>query len=213
MKRIFGIICTLLIPVAFLVSQVPPPPAQGGETKSLGDLAREARSAKPPTAEKKTRIVVDDEHPPIPQSTIPDVAGYGPLNTEAVVAAIKKFKSAHTAEETELEVHSWYDANKNSVQRLNQENVQIARRGNQRMNPKREEYPRDYDEYKKLEERQDAAKRVTVDAYEDGVKNTELMRRICLTTNEVKPGLWRMGLNYSWYEDCSLGGGQMFSRW
>jgi hypothetical protein len=78
-----------------------------GETSS-GPLAAAARSTKAQKAAKAKKVFTDEDMEAT-AGPLPRLKMDGAENADEVVAAICKYKTTHTPEQTEEAVHIWYD--------------------------------------------------------------------------------------------------------
>jgi hypothetical protein len=89
----------------------PAPPPQSPTTQnsatSDASIAAAARDAKAQKA--KAKKVFTDEDMEATAGPLPRLKMDGPENSDDVVAAIAKYKTDHTPEQTENAVHIWYD--------------------------------------------------------------------------------------------------------
>jgi hypothetical protein len=198
MNRIL-IASTLLL--CFATSLHAQAPAEG-EQPSLAEVARQNREQK----KAKSKIVITDETIAASKGPIPEIKENGTDNSKEIVAAVARFKSTHTAQETEAALHSWYDG----------EDSQLAYEYGQSQQNWDGSWTRYYGSqdrppatYQQMQERQLTQARANdVDRRSQAV-STDMRVNLQSRLGKVREGVCALGLNYEWFKircsaaDCS----------
>ena len=83
------------------------PPTGVPAADQSASVAAAAKTSKKPAAHAKR--VIDDDDLELHKSPIPRLSLEGAENTAEIVAAVKKYKESHTAQQTELAFRDWFD--------------------------------------------------------------------------------------------------------
>jgi hypothetical protein len=161
-------------------------------------LAAAARSAK---AEKLTRAkkVFTDEDMEATAGPLPLLKMDGPENADDVVAAISKYQTEHTPEQTEQAVHTWFDRYDSILGAVIQENLdmQTLRAANMSNG---NELCRQSQDYQQCQNRQLAEQRGAQSDQAVLSKNSNLSVRIQHAFMKVRNGLQAHNLHYTWFK-------------
>ena len=168
--------------------------------QSLGDVARENRNNKQPSA--KAKVVVDDESAPIlsGKSPFPNMATEGLDNTDEIIQAMEVHRAHHSAEEFEKALRSWYENYDAIMDNALREQKEAKDRRIDRMRgtePSPLDRNVDYKEYemrRRQEVRNDDEDRKRIEA--DGL----LTARIQQMFMKVRSNLMGKGLRYDWFK-------------
>jgi hypothetical protein len=166
------------------------------EPASLGDAARELKSASKAPAKASFSNDTEQQHKPL----IPDVAALGKNNLDDILLAIDTYRNAHKLPETEAAVRDWY--NQQLALRLNAfaENRQIVQRQEVRGNNPNDARPNNHDEYVNLRRTEESASR---DQQRQVNLNARLIDRIQQNFLAIRPELQkRYGMNVDWFTFC-----------
>ena len=123
----------------------------------------------------------------------------GPVNADDVIAAITKYKSEHTAEETENTVHAWFD-------RYDQM-LSAAIEGNRNLSTLRivnqynaSDLCQESQDWQQCQYQQAANMRGMRSDQTEMISNTQLMMRIQTSFGRVRMSLEMNGLHYKWFK-------------
>jgi len=189
----------------------PAPPPQSPTTQnsatSDASIAAAARDAKAQKA--KAKKVFTDEDMEATAGPLPRLKMDGPENSDGVVAAIAKYKTDHTPEQTENAVHIWYDRYDDMLAAAIQTNldVTVLRQTN---------YSNGYElcqqsqDYQQCNNRQMAELRGARNDQVELTKNSNLEVRIQHAFMNVRNGLMMNGLRYNWFKIRTTNGIDMY---
>ena len=189
----------------------PAPPPQSPTTQnsatSDASIAAAARDAKAQKA--KAKKVFTDEDMEATAGPLPRLKMDGPENSDDVVAAIAKYKTDHTPEQTENAVHIWYDRYDDMLAAAIQTNldVTVLRQTN---------YSNGYElcqqsqDYQQCNNRQMAELRGARNDQVELTKNSNLEVRIQHAFMNVRNGLMMNGLRYNWFKIRTTNGIDMY---
>lgn len=183
----------------------PPPPSSTGSDASIAAAARDAKAQKTGKAKK----VFTDEDMEATAGPLPRLKMDGPENADEVVAAIAKYKTDHTPEQTENAVHIWYDRYDQMLAAAIQTNldVTVLRQTN---------YSNGYElcqqsqDYQQCNNRQMAEARGARNDQVEMTKNNNLEVRIQHAFMKVRNGLQMNGLRYEWFKIRTTNGIDLF---
>jgi hypothetical protein len=183
----------------------PPPPSSTGSDASIAAAARDAKAQKTGKAKK----VFTDEDMEATAGPLPRLKMDGPENADEVVAAIAKYKTDHTLEQTENAVHIWYDRYDQMLAAAIQTNldVTVLRQTN---------YSNGYElcqqsqDYQQCNNRQMAEARGARNDQVEMTKNNNLEVRIQHAFMKVRNGLQMNGLRYEWFKIRTTNGIDLF---
>ncbi|ABF41015.1 hypothetical protein Acid345_2014 [Candidatus Koribacter versatilis Ellin345] len=102
MRTLFSLFTIVLLLPSLLSAQSDPP--------SLGDVARQNRSARKADDPSKPKQILENEDLGKYRGPIPEIAQTKASNSQEIIAAILAYSDKHSPEETETAVHQWYDA-------------------------------------------------------------------------------------------------------
>jgi hypothetical protein len=173
-------------------------PAAQDSADAGSPLAAAARSAK---AEKATHAkkVFTDEDMEATAGPLPRLKMDGAENADEVVAAISKYKTAHTPEQTEQAVHIWYDRYDEMLAAAIQENQDLTSLRNANMSNGYELCQQSQD-YQQCQSRQMAEQRGARSDQQETIKNNNLITRVQHSFMKVRNGLQVNGLRYDWFK-------------
>ena len=159
------------------------------DEKPLGDIAREQSKTEKP----KAKLVVDSESIKGPRLPIPDIA-MDRDNSDDIVASIMEYKGKHTAKDTEVMVHDWYDRQEGIAQSA----LEDLRRTQQRQSDLYSNQPTDIKDYQKYaKERQLRAQQLRPDP-KTQAENQRIVMKTYSTMNTVRYKLISQRMSYDW---------------
>jgi hypothetical protein len=166
------------------------------EPASLGDAARELKSASKAPAKASFSNDTEQSHKP----AIPDVATTGHNNLDDILQAIDSYRSAHKLPETEAAVRDWYNQQLALRRNAFAENRQIAQRQEVRGNNPNDAHPNNHDEYVNLRRTEESVRR---DQQRQIKLNERLIDRIQQNFVAIQPELQKKyGMNVDWFIIC-----------
>lgn len=184
----------------------PPAPAAAEEpAASLAAAARDSKAQKSVHAKK----VFTDEDMEATAGPLPRLKMDGPENADEVMAAISRYKSNHTREETEKAVRIWYDRYDEMLAAAIQDNQDMAVLRNANSS-------NGYDlcaeggDYEKCRNRQMADARGARSDQVQMMKNSQLEVRIQHAFMKVRNGLSMCNLHYEWFKIRTTNGIDIF---
>ena len=171
------------------------PPAAADPAPSLAAAARDSKAQKSVHAKK----VFTDEDMEATAGPIPRLKMDGAENADEVVAAISRYKTDHTPEETEKAVRIWYERYDEMLAAAIQDNqdMMVLRNANS---------SNGYDlcaeggDYEKCRNRQMADARGARGDQNQMSKNSQLEVRIQHAFMKVRNGLQMNNLHYTWFK-------------
>jgi len=190
----------------------PAVPPQSSTTQNAASsdssIAAAARDAKAQKAAKAKKVFTDEDMEAT-AGPLPRLKMDGPENADDVVAAIAKYKTGHTAEQTENAVHIWYDRYDDMLAAAIQTNldVTVLRQTN---------YSNGYElcqqsqDYQQCNNRQMAEARGARNDQVEMTKNNNLEVRIQHAFMKVRNGLQMNGLRYDWFKIRTTNGIDLF---
>lgn len=157
--------------------------ASAQDEKPLGDIARENNKNAQP---KKAKVVLDDDTPGVKKkpAIIPAIDSNG-MNSDAIIAAILKYRKDHTDAETEQLVKDWYEDNDSDLQNAIDENKRIE-------NAVAPTYTTE-EEYQRIV-------RERIHDLLERKENGLLIARIQQTFIKVRNGLFKENIKYEWFK-------------
>lgn len=172
-------------------------PAAQSPAETASPLAAAARSTKDKAAHAKK--VITDEDMEVTAGPLPRLKMDGAENGDDIVAAIAKYKTDHTPEQTANAVHIWYDRYDQMLAAAIQQNldVKVFRDAN---------YSNGYElcqqsqDYQQCQNRQMAELRGARNDQVEMAKNINLEVRIQHAFMKVRNGLMQNGLRYDWFK-------------
>ena len=191
-----------LILVGLMIAQTkdaksgnPPSEASSDTTSSLAAAARNAKVQKGVHAKK----VFTDEDMEATAGPLPRLKMEGAENADEVVAAISKYKTSHTPEQTEQAVHIWYDRYDEMLAAAIQENQDMMALRNANVS-NGYELCQESQDYRQCQNRQMAEQRGARNDQIEMVKNNNLMVRVQHSFMKVRNGLQMNNLRYEWFK-------------
>jgi len=186
----------LLAFAALISAQNATPPQDPTDTGS--PLAAAARSAK---AQKATHAkkVFTDEDMEATAGPLPRLKMDGAENADEVAAAISKYKTTHTPEQTEQAVRIWYDRYDEMLAAAIQENQDMTSLRNANVSNGYELCQQSQD-YQQCQNRQMAEQRGARSDQLEMAKNNALIVRVQHSFMKVRNGLQMNGLHYDWFK-------------
>lgn len=179
-------------------TQSSPPGTSAASADSPGSVAAAARDAK---AQKSTHAkkVFTDEDMEASAGPLPRLKMDGAENADEVIAAIAKYKTTHTPEQTEQAVRTWYDRYDEMLAAAIQDNqdMTVLRNAN---TSNGYDLCQESGDYEQCRNRQMAEAR---GARSDSVamaKNNQLEVRIQHAFMKVRNGLVMNNLRYDWFK-------------
>ena len=171
-------------------------PADAQElSKSLGEIAKEAKKNKPVQA----KAVITDENLDVKRGPLPKLNLEGPENFEAVVQAIGDYKSKHNPQETEQVLHDWYSEYDSMLATMFRENIELQSLRESNTYYSNESCGQGVN-YQKCMQRQRAEARGTR-------QDRSVMKNNWATAYRVQTGIMRVGegmnrynLKYDWWK-------------
>ncbi len=173
----------------------PPPPAQSSAPAS--PLAAAASNAKAQKTGHAKKVFTDDDME-ANAGPLPRMKMDGPENGDEIVAAITKYKEAHTPEQTEQAIRTWYDRYDEMLVATIQENRDMQTIGSVNMSNGNELCQQSQD-WEHCQSRQMADQRGNRTDQTQMMKNTALMMRIQRVFQKVRGALMMNNLHYSWF--------------
>lgn len=192
----------LLVSPAVSSSQKSPAPAAASTSDSTGDadssLASAAKSARVQKAAKAKKVFTDEDMEAT-AGPLPRLRMDGAENADDVVAAIAKYKTTHTPEQTESAVHIWYDRYDEMLQAAIRENMDVRTLRQANVSNGYELCVQSQD-YRQCQNRQMAEQRgARIDQLELA-KNNNLTVRIQHSFMKIRNGLQMNNLRYDWFK-------------
>ena len=194
----------------------PAPPPQNSATQnsttqnSTGSDASLAAAARDAKAQKaKAKKVFTDEDMEATAGPLPRLKMDGPENSDEVVAAIAKYKAAHTPEQTENAVHIWYDRYDAMLAAAIQTNLDVTVLRQTNYNNGYELCQQSQD-YQQCNNRQMAELRGARNDQVELTKNSNLEVRVQHAFMNVRNGLIMNGLRYEWFKIRTTNGIDMY---
>jgi len=181
---------------ALSLAQNTAPPQDPADTGS--SLAAAASSAKAQKAEHAKKIFTDEDMEAT-AGPLPRLKMDGAENADEVVAAISKYKSTHTAEQTEQAVRIWYDRYDEMLAASIQENQDMTALRNANVSNANELCQQGND-YEKCQARQMAEQRGARSDQLEMAKNNALITRVQHSFMKVRNGLQMNNLHYDWFK-------------
>ena len=161
-------------------------------------LAAAARSAKVQKAGKAKKVFTDEDMEAT-AGPLPRLKMDGAENADDVVAAIAKYKTTHTPEQTEEAVHIWYDRYDDMLQAAIRENLDVQTLRAANVSNGYELCVQSQD-YQQCQNRQMAEQRGARNDQLELAKNNNLTVRIQHSFMKVRNGLQMQNLRYSWFK-------------
>ena len=173
-------------------------PARQDSADSDSALAAAARSAK---LQKTTHAakVITDEDMEASAGPLPRLKMDGAENADEVVAAISKYKTTHTPEQTEQAVRIWYDRYDEMLAAAIQENQEMTSLRSANVSNGYELCQQSQD-YQQCQNRQMAEQRGARSDQMEMAKNNNLITRVQHSFMKVRNGLQMNGLRYDWFK-------------
>jgi hypothetical protein len=190
----------LLASAALSLAQNQPTSAVASQTPadSGSPLAAAATSAKlQKTAHAKK--VFTDEDMEATAGPLPRLRMEGAENADDVVAAIAKYKTTHTPEQTEEAVRIWYDRYDQMLAAAIQENLDMKTLRDANVSNGYELCQQSQD-YRQCQNRQMAEQRGAQNDQIQQAKNSNLTVRIQHSFMKVRNGLQINNLHYTWFK-------------
>jgi len=172
-------------------------PDDSAETNS-SPLAAAARNAKVQKAAKAKKVFTDEDMEAT-AGPLPRLKMDGAENADDVVAAIAKYKTTHTPEQTEAAVHIWYDRYDDMLQAAIRENLDVQTLRAANVSNGYELCVQSQD-YQQCQNRQMAEQRGARNDQLELAKNNNLTVRIQHSFMKVRNGLWMQNLRYDWFK-------------
>jgi len=195
--------------VGMAQSSSAPPPSDPPTTSSepQSSVAAAARDSKAPKAHAKK--VFTDEDMEASAGPLPRLKMDGAENADEVVAAITKYKTTHTAEQTEQAIRIWYDRYDEMLAAAIQENqdMTVLRNAN---SSNGYELCQESGDYEKCRNRQMAEQRGARSDQVQMMKNNQLEVRIQHAFMKVRNGLAMTNLRYDWFKIRTTNGIDLF---
>jgi hypothetical protein len=181
------------------------PPAAPDPAPSLAAAARDSKAQKSVHAKK----VFTDEDMEGTAGPLPRLKMDGAENADEVVAAIGKYKSTHTPDETEKAVRIWYDRYDEMLAAAIQDNqdTMVLRNAN---SSNGYELCQESGDYEKCRNRQMAEQRGARSDQVQMSKNSQLEVRIQHAFMKVRNGLQMNNLHYEWFKIRTTNGIDLF---
>lgn len=181
------------------------PPAAADPAPSLAAAARDSKTQKSVHAKK----VFTDEDMEGTAGPLPRLKMDGAENADEVVAAIGKYKTTHTPEETEKAVRIWYERYDEMLAAAIQDNqdTMVLRNAN---SSNGYELCQESGDYEKCRNRQMAEQRGARSDQVQMSKNSQLEVRIQHAFMKVRNGLQMNNLHYEWFKIRTTNGIDLF---
>jgi len=160
-------------------------------------LAAAARDAKTQKSVHAKKVFTDDDVE-TNAGPLPALKMEGVENSDEVVAAVAKYKTTHTPEQTEEAVHMWYDRYDSMLIASIKENRDMATLSSTNMSNASELCQQSQD-YQQCQSRQMADQRGMRTDQTQAMKNNALMMRVQRTFQRVRSGLEVNHLHYTWF--------------
>jgi hypothetical protein len=183
--------------MALAQNQPAPAPSPAQSSGAASPLAAAASSAKAQKTARAKKVFTDDDME-ANAGPLPRLKMDGPENGDDIVAAITKYKEAHTPEQTEQAVRTWYDRYDEMLVATIQENRDMAALSSVNMSNGNELCQQSQD-YEHCQSRQMADQRGNRTDQTQMIKNSALMMRIQRVFQKVRGGLMMNNLHYSWF--------------
>jgi hypothetical protein len=161
-------------------------------------LAAAARDAKVQKAAHAKKVFTDEDMEVI-AGPLPRLKMDGAENADEVVTAIAQFKAAHTPEQTEQAVHTWYDRYDQMLAAAIQENIDMQSLRNANTS-NGYDLCQESQDYQKCQSRQMAEMRSARSDSVEMMKNSNLEVRLQHAFMKVRNGLMQNHLNYDWFK-------------
>lgn len=175
--------------------QAQPEQPQKNPDTSIAAAARNSKNAKAARAKK----VFTDEDMEASAGPLPRLKMDGAENSDEVVAALAKYKTTHTAEQTEQAVRIWYDRYDQMLAAAIQSNLDLKtiRQANL---TNVEDLCQESQDYQQCQSRRMTEYRGQRDDQVEIANNVALEVRIQHAFNNVRIGLARNNLRYDWFK-------------
>ena len=186
-------------------STQPAPAAAEEPAPSLAAAARDSKAQKSVHAKK----VFTDEDMEETAGPLPRLKMDGAENADEVVAALAKYKTTHTPEQTEKAVRIWYDRYDEMLAAAIQDNqdMTVLRNAN---SSNGYELCQESGDYEKCRNRQMAEQRGARSDQAQMTKNSQLEVRIQHAFMKVRNGLQMNNLRYEWFKIRTTNGIDIF---
>lgn len=183
----------------------PAPAASEEPAPSLAAAARDSKAQKSIHAKK----VFTDEDMEATSGPLPHMKMDGAENADEVVAAISRYKTTHTPEETEKAVRIWYEHYDEMLAAAIQDNqdMTVLRNAN---SSNGYELCQESGDYEKCRNRQMAEQRGARSDQVQMSKNSQLEVRIQHAFMKVRNGLQMNNLHYEWFKIRTTNGIDLF---
>ena len=185
--------------------QVPAPDSPS----SQGSIADAARQSKAQTKHAK-KVITDDELDTT-GGVLPRLKLQGPENGSEVVAALAKYKTSHSAEQTEALLRAWYDRYEQMYEAAIQqnENMQAIQSANMSNDNELCQAGQDNDNYQQCQKRRIAEQRGARTDQVVAAKNYAIQNRIQQAFLTIRSGLFQSGLRYEWFKIRNQSGNEL----
>jgi len=186
-------------------SASPDPPPSIDPAPSLAAAARDAKTQK----SVHSKRVFTDENVEATDGPLPRLKTDGPENSDEVIAAIRKYKLTHNAEQTEQAVRAWYEKYDQMLAAAIQDNqdTQTLRSVNASNSA---EFCQEGGDYEQCRNRQMAEARSARSDQAQMTKNTQLEMRVQRGFEKVRNGLGVNNLHYDWFKIRNINGTDLY---
>jgi hypothetical protein len=169
---------------------------------SLAAAAKSTKDQKPAAHAKK---VFTDEDMEVEAGPLPSLRTDGLDNTDEVIAAITKYKTSHSPEQTEEAIHMWFDRYDQIMAAALQENLDTATIRSTNMSNayalcQESQGNQDVGDYQKCASRQMAEQRGAQSDQHVYAKNNNLVMRIQQSFMKTRNWLVMNRMNYAWFK-------------
>jgi hypothetical protein len=167
-------------------------------------LAAAAKSAKDQKAGHAKKVFTDEDME-VADGPLPRLKTDGLDNTDEVIAAITKYKSMHSPEQTEEAVHMWFDRYDQILGAAIQENSDTAALRSTNMSNasalcQESQGNQDMQDYQKCASRQMAEQRGAMNDQHVYMKNNLLVVRIQQSFMKIRNALQMTNMRYAWFK-------------
>lgn len=184
----------------------PQPTASSADTQ--GSIAAAAKSSKASKANHAKKVFTDEDMEAT-TGPLPPLRMEGAENADQIVAAIAKYKTTHTPEQTEQAIRIWYDRYDEMLQAAIQEDQDLRALRDANVTNGYELCQQSQD-YTQCRNRQMAEQRGAHRDQQQIASNSQLEVRIQHAFSKIRIGLGQNSLNYDWFKIRTTNGIDIF---
>lgn len=193
---------SLSLSLAFLAALLPAFGQSSDNTPSLGDIAKRNKNV---TGQKAKKVFTEDDLS-LRKNPIPRLSLQGDDNSEIVLEAVREFRKSHPPEETERVVREWYEEHDAILAAATEDNLQINKHRQYRVDLQDEGYENNDTDYVKARQRMATERRSQrVDARHNQ-DNWQLISRIQGAMQAIRNDLRMNRMSCEWFKIRQGGG-------